>query len=64
MTDNIAENLAGAQEFLQKRAIANFAAVDATYGRMVQQKVEKINANKKRDTGLSKCPHGYGRSNL
>lgn len=64
LTDNIAENLAGAQEFLQKRAVANFAAVDATYGRMVQQKIERINASNKRDAGPSKCPHGYGRSNL
>jgi catalase len=32
LTDNIAGNLVGAQEFIQQRAIANFAAADATYG--------------------------------
>ncbi|KAJ1429050.1 catalase [Ochromonadaceae sp. CCMP2298] len=42
LTDNIAGNLAGAQEFIQQRAIANFAAADATYGRMVKAKVEKL----------------------
>ena len=32
LTDNIAGNLAGAQEFIRRRAIANFAAADAQYG--------------------------------
>jgi catalase len=41
LTDNIAGSLVGAQDFIQARAIANFAAVDADYGRMVKQKVEK-----------------------
>ncbi|CAN0001871.1 unnamed protein product, partial [Discosporangium mesarthrocarpum] len=39
LTDNIAGALAGAQEFIQKRAIANFAAADADYGRMIAEKV-------------------------
>ncbi|CAM9332969.1 unnamed protein product [Choristocarpus tenellus] len=43
LTDNIAGAMAGAQEFIQKRAIANFAAADADYGRMIAQKVQKIN---------------------
>lgn len=42
LTDNIAGNLVNAQDFLQQRAIANFAAADATYGRMIKQKVDKL----------------------
>ena len=44
LTSNIAGNLAGAQEFIQKRAIANFAAVDANYGRMIQEKMDRNKA--------------------
>ncbi len=44
LTDNIAGNLVGAQEFIQKRAIANFAAADVTYGRMIQEKMDRIRA--------------------
>lgn len=47
LTSNIAGNLVNAQEFLQKRAIANFAAVDANYGRMVKDKVAKLAREKK-----------------
>ncbi len=47
LTDNIAGNLIGAQEFIQKRAIANFAAADAGYGQMVKAKVDKIKAKGK-----------------
>ena len=54
LTDNIAGSLVTAQEFLQKRAIANLSAVDANYGRMVQQKVQKLKSMKKT---LSKVPH-------
>jgi catalase len=42
LTDNIAGNLAQAQEFIQARAIANFAAADANYGRMIKQKIDRI----------------------
>jgi catalase len=42
LTDNIAGNLSGAQEFLQQRAIANFAAADAEYGRSIQRKLDAI----------------------
>lgn len=42
LTDNIAGSLSQAQEFIQKRAIANFAAADSTYGRMIADKIEKI----------------------
>ena len=42
LTDNIAGSLSGAQEFIQKRAIANFAAADSTYGRMIADKIEKL----------------------
>jgi catalase len=46
LTDNIAENLSGAQEFLQRRAVAQFAAADATYGRMIQQKLDRIKSQR------------------
>lgn len=42
LTDNIAGSLSQAQDFIQKRAIANFAAADSTYGRMISDKIEKI----------------------
>lgn len=32
----------GAQEFIQKRAIANFAAADADYGRLISEKVGRL----------------------
>ena len=48
LTSNIADNLVNAQDFLQKRAIANFAACDAQYGRMVAEKVERLKAEAKR----------------
>jgi len=47
LTDNIAGSLSQAQDFIVKRAIANLSAVDANYGRMVQQKVARIKATKK-----------------
>lgn len=47
LTDNIAGNLVNAKEFLQKRAVANFAAADANYGRMIQQKLAKLKSLKK-----------------
>ena len=39
LTDNISRSLVGAQDFIQKRVVSVFAAVDANYGRMVQEKV-------------------------
>lgn len=42
LTDNIAGSLVNAQDFIQQRAIANFAAADANYGRMMKQKIDKI----------------------
>lgn len=42
LTSNIAGALSGAQEFIQQRAIANFAAADADYGRSIQRKVDAI----------------------
>jgi catalase len=39
LTSNIAGHLGAAQEFIQQRAIANFAAVDADYGRRIAQKI-------------------------
>jgi catalase len=47
LTDNIAGNLVNAKEFLQKRAVANFAAADANYGKMIQLKLTKLKALKK-----------------
>lgn len=44
LTDNIAGNLVNAEEFIQQRAIAMFAAVDAAYGRAVQEKVARNKA--------------------
>ena len=44
LTSNIAGALVGAQDFIQKRAIANFAACDAQYGRMVADKVTALKA--------------------
>jgi catalase len=46
LTDNIAGNLVDAQEFIQTRAIANFAAADANYGRMVKQKIDRIKSQR------------------
>jgi catalase len=48
LTDNIAGNLADAQDFIQVRAIANFAAADANYGRMIESKIEKLKRERAR----------------
>ena len=45
LTDNISGNLVNAQEFIQKRVISVFASVDAKYGRMVQDKVNRLKRN-------------------
>ncbi len=42
LTDNIVGSLVNAQDFLQERAIANFASVDAVYGRMVSEKLAAL----------------------
>jgi len=42
LTDNIAGNLVNAQEFIQLRAIANFSAADADYGRSIQRKIDAL----------------------
>ena len=55
LTSNIAGNLVNAQNFIQKRAIANFAAVDASYGRMVQEKVNRL-ARDTKPSAPSKMP--------
>lgn len=61
LTDNIASNLVNAENFIQQRAIALFAAVDATYGGMVQEKVQKLNRGKASNTEQSSLI-GYGAS--
>jgi catalase len=42
LTDNIAGSLAEAKDFIIQRAIANFTAADAVYGRTIREKVDKI----------------------
>ena len=80
LTDNIADNLSNAAEFLQTKAVAMFSTADSSYGRMIQEKLEKINANKQstaaaaaanksNGTGGVNCPYThaakfFGRSNL
>ena len=59
LTDNIAGNLVNAQEFIQQRAIANFAAADADYGRSIQKKIAAIKAAKG-----SKLPASKGAGNV
>jgi len=52
LTDNIANNLVNAQDFLQVKAIANFAAVDANYGKMVKTKLELIKKAQDKNKGI------------
>ena len=47
LTDNIAGHLCNAQEHIRERAIANFSKVDAKYGRMVSETVNKILAQRR-----------------
>ncbi|XP_052241310.1 catalase-like [Dreissena polymorpha] len=44
LTANIAGHLIRAQDFIQKRAIANFARADPVYGQMIQEKMDKLKA--------------------
>lgn len=53
LTDNIAGNLVNAQEFLQDRVIANFAAADKTYGKMVKDKVLRLRAQKAKSSAAA-----------
>jgi catalase len=53
LTSNIAGHLSGAQEFIQQRAIANFAACDAEYGRSIAAKIQAL---KKSKGGDAKVP--------
>jgi catalase len=48
LTDNIAEHIACAQEFIRERAIANFASADVNYGWMIHDKVKDITARRKK----------------
>mmetsp|Transcript_9846 Transcript_9846/g.27922 ORF Transcript_9846/g.27922 Transcript_9846/m.27922 type:complete len:532 (-) Transcript_9846:76-1671(-) len=54
LTDNIAGHLVNAQDFLQKRAIANFAAADARYGSLIAEKIQKIKASQAASSPASK----------
>jgi len=49
LTSNLAGHLVAAQEFIQKRAIANFAAADRDYGARLARKVDQL--KKKRHGG-------------
>jgi catalase len=40
LTENIAGHMKDAQEFIQKRAVGNFAKADPEYGRMIQEKLD------------------------
>jgi catalase len=67
LTTNIAGSLAGAYDFIQKRAIANFAAVDANYGRMIKEKVEKLNMQKgggDNNNNNNTCPYPHGQAKM
>ena len=46
LVENIASHLSGAQQFIQKRAVHNFTAADADYGRRIQQLLDNINQHK------------------
>lgn len=47
LTDNIAGHMVNAQPFIQRRAIANFAAAHADYGAKLTQKIATLTANRK-----------------
>jgi catalase len=53
LTDNIAGNLVAAKEFLQARAVANFAACDPDYGRMVEEKLSGLREKALKEKVLS-----------
>ena len=70
LTDNIAGHLVNAQEFLQTRAIANFAAADKNYGRLIKEKIEVLKNKQSSDESyqtanpLSPARVVPGKSNL
>jgi len=75
LTDNIAGHIYKAQSCIRERAIANFSAVDAMYGRMIRDKVQVILADERPRRELKKvaelspprmvpeqtarCPYGF-----
>jgi catalase len=69
LVENIAGSLSGAQTFIQDRAIANFAAADAQFGRMLREKLEELRRKKPASTRSSKAnplnpPRTVVKSNL
>jgi catalase len=48
LTDNVAGQIACAQEFIRERAIANFTCANVDYGRMIRDKVKDITAGCKK----------------
>lgn len=64
LTDNIAGNLCNAEVFIQKRAIAMFAAVDVAYGTMVSDKIDKLNKNKKSSHAITNAKNRHNHSKL
>ncbi|GFU37190.1 catalase, partial [Nephila pilipes] len=45
LIQNIANHLVNAQDFIQERAVNNFAQVDVDYGRRLKEELEKLQAN-------------------
>jgi len=41
LVDNIGSHLCNAQQFIQERAIKNFAAVDPEYGRRIKENIAR-----------------------
>jgi catalase len=59
LTDNIAGSLVNCYDFIQDRVIANFAAADANYGKMIKEKVEALkrkNGGNGNSAAGGKCP--------
>eukprot|EP01118_Nematostelium_gracile_P005355 TRINITY_DN1688_c0_g1_i1.p1 TRINITY_DN1688_c0_g1~~TRINITY_DN1688_c0_g1_i1.p1 ORF type:complete len:531 (+),score=165.93 TRINITY_DN1688_c0_g1_i1:74-1594(+) len=46
LTSNIAGHMVNAAPFIQKRAIANFTAVDPHYGKSIEEKIAKLRSGK------------------
>lgn len=65
LTDNIAGHLINALERIQVKVVANFSAVDANYGAMLQRKLDILKA-KKSPSEMKKTTtvFGWNRSSL
>jgi len=54
LVDNIAGNLVNAQDFIQQRAMANFAAADARFGKMLRDKLDALKKARKPTVSTTK----------